>query len=145
MQLIFRLVLGSVFIYASIEKIANPQGFVNIIKNYGILPDNLSFYTGIILPWIELIFGVLLIVGLSIFLSASVLSSLLIIFIAAIIYGSISGNIEDCGCFSLSHSTNPNILIFIIRDILLLSFGLFIIKYQKLKMKSIGTVNETKI
>ena len=37
-QRLFRFILGAVFIYASIDKIANPQEFSDLIDNYHISP-----------------------------------------------------------------------------------------------------------
>ena len=40
--LVARLILGGVFIYASIDKILNPGDFAKIINNYHVLPFGLE-------------------------------------------------------------------------------------------------------
>ena len=59
--LIFRLCLGSVFIYASIDKIIDPRTFSNLIDNYHITPYLLNNIFALFIPWMELIIGVLII------------------------------------------------------------------------------------
>ena len=50
-----RLILGGVFIYASIDKILNPGDFAKIISNYHVLPFGLENLLAITLPWVELL------------------------------------------------------------------------------------------
>ena len=59
-----RIVLGIVFIYASYDKILHPAAFAKVIYNYQILPDELINLSAIFLPWLELVIGSLLIIGI---------------------------------------------------------------------------------
>lgn len=126
-QLIARFILGGVFVYASIEKIASPGRFVNIIIDYHILPEKLAIYLGFILPWLELILGIFLIVGIFVRGSSTALSFMLVVFLAAIVVKSLNGTINTCGCFSMSQTGSDHGLTFTIaRDVFLLSLGLLI-------------------
>jgi uncharacterized membrane protein YphA (DoxX/SURF4 family) len=119
--------LGAIFIYASLDKIAYPEEFVGIVQGYGILPRFSVRIVAYLLPWVELIFGILLIVGLFVNISAAMLSSLLVVFMLAMGIRSLSGPIEDCGCFSsFSLLPSKNIPLLIFRDTLFLSFGLIL-------------------
>lgn len=62
-QFLSQIILGSVFIYASIGKILHPNSFADSISNYKILPVFLINLAAIILPYIEFIFGVTLILS----------------------------------------------------------------------------------
>lgn len=132
-QFISQIILGVIFIYASVGKILYPNSFANSISNYKILPDFLIVPTAIILPYIELAFGIFLILDVWTKISAIVLSLLLLIFIAAISSTIIRGLNIDCGCFAKfiqeteSHNINPWVLI--LRDILFLIPGFIIIFY----------------
>ena len=53
-----RLLIGGLFIYASVHKIFDPLDFAASIRNYNILPASWSNMTAVILPWIELGVGV---------------------------------------------------------------------------------------
>jgi len=126
-QLIARFGLGGVFIYASIEKIASPWRFVNIVINYHILPEKLAIYLGFLLPWIELILGIFLIVGIFVRGSSMAVSFLLVVFLAAIVVKSLNGTISTCGCFSMSQTASDHGLAFYIgRDVFFLSLGLLL-------------------
>ncbi|MCK4385442.1 MAG: DoxX family membrane protein [candidate division Zixibacteria bacterium] len=59
--LLFRLILGGIFIYASPDKITHPEQFAKIVYNYNILPHSLINIFAIIMPWMELICGFFLI------------------------------------------------------------------------------------
>ncbi len=123
-----RLILGSIFVYASIDKIIYPSEFARIVQNYGILPDSLSNLVAIVLPLLELILGAFLIVGILIGESALILSSFLAIFMIAIGTKSLNGTIEDCGCFShKSFLSSDNLAFIFLRDFILLGFGIFIV------------------
>ena len=61
--LLVRWVLGGIFAFASIDKILHPQSFAELIYNYQILPGAWINLTALMLPWLELLLGLLLIFG----------------------------------------------------------------------------------
>ena len=61
--IVSRLILGAVFIYASIDKIQNPADFAKAIANYHVVPFGLENTMALVLPWLELFAGVFIIVG----------------------------------------------------------------------------------
>ena len=61
--LLARFILGAVFIYASLDKIADPVAFSTNIDNYHISPLAINNLAALILPWVELIIGLSLITG----------------------------------------------------------------------------------
>ncbi len=95
-----RVIVGVVFIYASLDKIAHPAEFAGIVNNYRILPHQLINLTAIILPWLELAAGLLLVFGLFSRGSSLIISLLLVVFIAAIGFNLARGLDFNCGCFS---------------------------------------------
>jgi len=95
-----RLVLGAVFIYASIDKILHPEAFAKAVYNYQILPDSLINLTAITLPWLELILGVFLVIGLFREGSACIATALMLVFLGAMIFNLARGLDIHCGCFS---------------------------------------------
>ncbi len=119
----FRMILGSVFIFASIDKILHPDAFAEILHNYKILPDILIYAPALLLPWIELIAGSFLIAGIFMRGSVLILNSLLLIFILAITINLVRGITFDCGCFSTIPGESGSVYFLLIRDILLLIPG----------------------
>jgi putative oxidoreductase len=136
LQVLARLVLGGIFIYASLDKIAHPLEFAKIIKNYQILPGFLITLLSVILPWLELFAGFLLISGLWTRSAALLLSLLLLVFILALGVNAFRGIDVSCGCFSTSASDTENAYVLIFRDLLILLPGLLIIFFQRENKKS---------
>jgi uncharacterized membrane protein YphA (DoxX/SURF4 family) len=130
-QFVARAIMGGTFIYASIDKIAFPSDFAKIVMNYNILPTQLAIYFSFLLPWLELFLGIFLIIGLFVRESAVLLSSLLLIFMAAMIIKSINGGVQNCGCFSISSHKIENIYFSLLRDVLLFGCGIAVIYLYK--------------
>jgi len=97
--LVFRLVLGGLFVYAGAVKIAAPLDFAQNVRNYQLVGQSLSFIAGLVLPWLEVLAGVFLIAGAWRRGAALVLSTLLVFFVALTIVTMIRGLDVDCGCF----------------------------------------------
>lgn len=134
-QLLCQFLLGGIFIYASLGKILYPSAFVDIVKNYRILSDSLVNPVARILPWLELIFGLFLVLHFLKKISAGVLSFLLIAFIAVLGFNLIRGVNVNCGCLFQnqpeSASSSSDMVISIVRDFLLLIPGILIIFFSK--------------
>jgi len=97
-----RLIVGAVFIYASLYKLAEPHDFAVSIALYDMLPTGLINPMAIALPAVELAVGLTLILGLWTRASAAVINAMLVVFIAAIGYVVFVRGMADfgCGCFS---------------------------------------------
>jgi uncharacterized membrane protein YphA (DoxX/SURF4 family) len=101
-------VLGAVFVYASLDKIAQPREFARIVYHYqvigpsqalGYLPANLW---SVMLPWLELVTGALLVAGIWRREAAAVAALMLVAFLVAVSWALGHGiDIANCGCFSL--------------------------------------------
>jgi len=118
-----RIILGSVFIFASIDKIFHPEAFAGILHNYKLLPDILIYFPALFLPWIELIAGAFLIAGIYVRGSTFILNALLLLFILAITTNIIRGINFDCGCFSTLPGESGSTYLLLFRDLLLLIPG----------------------
>ena len=93
-----RIVLGTIFLWASYEKIIDPGTFAKSISNYHIIPFGLENIIAIVLPWLELFIGSGLILGIMIDGSIIITSSLLILFNLMIGQAIIRGFNIECGC-----------------------------------------------
>ena len=89
-----------IFIAFGIEKIFEPAKFANEIGNYQMLPQFLLNIVALILPWIELISGLLLISGVRLKANSAIIGSLLLFFIIAIAIAMARGLSINCGCSS---------------------------------------------
>jgi len=98
-SLLLRLVLGGAFIVAGTLKFLQPATFAADIGNYRLLPHEAINLLAITLPWIEVVAGVLLVLGFWRRASAAVIAVLLIIFLTAIGQALARGLDVRCGCF----------------------------------------------
>ncbi len=108
-QLALRLLLGAVFVYASLDKIAHPAAFAKAVYQWQVGGPVASNLVAVTLPWIELVAGALLIVGAWRREAALVIALLLVVFLAAA--GSVMArgiDVENCGCVSVSESATPS-------------------------------------
>ena len=93
-----RIVLGIIFIVASIDKIIDPASFARDIANYHVVPYGLENTIAIFLPWLELFIGLSLIFGFMVDGSSLISGVLLILFILIIFQATMRGFNIECGC-----------------------------------------------
>lgn len=62
--LLIRLTLGSMFLFAGARKILHLQDFIRSVQDTGQMSDTLAFILAFVLPFMEMVFGALFIIGL---------------------------------------------------------------------------------
>jgi uncharacterized membrane protein YphA (DoxX/SURF4 family) len=128
-HLVARLVLGGVFLYAGIVKIADPTAFAGEIAAYRLLPYFGNYLAAAVLPWLELICGVLLITGCRTMAAAAVVLFLTTLFMAALASTILRGLDIDCGCFRPG-GEKTSAWTALGRDALLMAAGLIVMRTQ---------------
>ena len=109
---LFRLIVGGVFIWAGVLKIADPLGFAQSIQNYEFFPRDLVFVIAVVLPWVEVLGGASLILGLFRGSSALLIGLLLLGFIGLVALALLRGIDTSCGCFgSLSRRADLGLIL----------------------------------
>ena len=127
-----RLLIGGMFVYASIYKIFDPADFAVSIRNYLIIPASWSNIVALTLPWIEIVAGVFLILGLQVRPSALLTTGMLGVFLGAIIYAYSIGLDIDCGCFGSAATSGGRIgVTHIVRDAAVFLISLFILVWDR--------------
>ena len=96
---ILDVIVGGVFVYAGILKIADPVQFAYDIDNYKVLPWTLGVGLAFYLPWVELLTGVALIVRRFYRGALLILLASIAVFIGATIAAKARGLDITCGCF----------------------------------------------
>ena len=131
--LLARLILGGIFIFASLDKISNPDAFATAIGNYHVMPFGLENLLALILPWLELLSGIFIIAGIMVDGAAIMIIMMNMVFIIAISQALARGISIECGCFSVSSpGEGDNIgLITVIRDIGYLTLAFLVFYRQK--------------
>ncbi len=135
LPLISRLILGVIFIYASYDKILNPAAFSENIHNYHLTPVFVENLAALIIPWLELIIGVFLILGVFLEGSISITIGLLVFFIVILTQAVIRGIDVHCGCFKTAADAGTTdlraeLIKRIVEDFLYLGMA-FIVKFRR--------------
>ncbi len=126
-----RTILGIVFIVASLDKIADPLAFAEIIKNYQILPEIMVGPVAFFLPWLEFVCGAMLVCGIFIDTAVVILVAMLLVFIAALSANLYRGIDVACGCFSTDASSASDMQMTVVRDVVLLLIAGLALKFRR--------------
>ena len=97
-----QIALGAIFVAAALPKITDPPSFAHMIYNYRILPAGLINLTALTMPWLEVLTGLALILGIWVKPARWLIAAMLIVFIIAISINLLRDNAIDCGCFDVS-------------------------------------------
>lgn len=123
--LLARLVLGVALLVAGVLKAGNPVASARAVQAYDVLPFELARWVGYGLPWIEIVVGALLVLGLFTRVAAVVGGLLMLAFVIGIGQAWARGLAIDCGCFggggAITDGSDPGYLKKILQDL-----GLFL-------------------
>ena len=97
-----QIALGAIFIIAALPKIADPPSFAHMIYNYRLVPSSLINISALVMPWVELLAGLALILGVWKAAARTVVAIMLAVFIVAISINLSRDNAIDCGCFNVA-------------------------------------------
>lgn len=99
--LLSRIVVGGMIVYAAVLKLPKPNVFHDSVKAYRLLPEHLEIVSAYAFPWLELIAGVCLVLGVWARAAATIAAMLLVGFIVAIASVMIRADVDvpECGCF----------------------------------------------
>ena len=97
-----QIALGAIFIIAALPKIADPPSFAHMIYNYRLVPSPLINISALVMPWVELLAGLALILGVWKAAARTVVAIMLAVFIVAISINLSRDNAIDCGCFNVA-------------------------------------------
>lgn len=105
--LALRLVVGGVWIVAGAVKLPDPAQSVAAVRAYQVLPSDLVTPVGQLLPILEVVIGLLLVLGLLTRAAAIASAVLFVVFLAGIVSVWVRGINIDCGCFG-GGGANPD-------------------------------------
>lgn len=104
LTLVSRLLIGGMYIYASFYKVIEPGSFAKSIWYYHLVPGSMINLMAIVLPWLELVVGIALIVGVAYRGAVLWANLMLVVFIVALVTTIARGIDIDCGCFRAAAS-----------------------------------------
>lgn len=95
-----RVLVGAILVYAGATKAAGPsEEFAIVIGSYDVLPREMVLTAATFLPWIEMLIGWSLVLGLKLRASAAAAGALFASFLFALILVQAKGiQLPNCGC-----------------------------------------------
>jgi uncharacterized membrane protein YphA (DoxX/SURF4 family) len=134
-----RVALGAVMVTAGALKIADPDQAVRAVQAYQILPQGMTHVVGYGLPMLEIVLGLLLILGLGTRVVAVLAGLFMIMFIAAVSTAWARGLSIDCGCFGGGGAVGSagkawRYLSEILRDLLFLGLASWIVVFPSSRL-----------
>jgi uncharacterized membrane protein YphA (DoxX/SURF4 family) len=122
-----RWYLGGLFVLASWHKIAVPHDFAIDVATYGILPLALVNPVAIVLPWVELVAGLMLLLGARVRAAALLVAAMVAMFLAALVMALARGLDMSCGCFaSQGAESDPISWLTVARDLAWLALSVLV-------------------
>ena len=100
-----QVLLGLLFLYAALGKLVDVAALATEVHNFRLVPLWSEHLVAMTLPWIELLAGLALVLGVSPRAGAWVAGALLAVFTAGGGRGDGRGLDFECGCFGLGHAT----------------------------------------
>jgi uncharacterized membrane protein YphA (DoxX/SURF4 family) len=106
--LILRIALGATFVVAGGLKIGHADVFASQIAGFQLLPQPLVAPLALLLPFVEVLVGAYLIIGLFTRAAAVAAAILLAVFDLAIALAVVRGLHASCGCFGPADQTTTS-------------------------------------
>jgi len=126
-----RIALGVVFIAASLGKIQDPEAFASNIANYRVVPFPLIHIMAIVLPWIEIMAGALLVLGVWVKANAALTGGLLFVFIIAVSQALVRNLDISCGCFDSTSSAHKMTRWTLYWDLIWIAWAMVVFTYDR--------------
>ncbi len=103
---VIRIIIGSFFVFSGFEKLVMPiENFQAIMESYDVLNHELAGIAAFIMPWVELLAGLFVFLGLWLKVSLGVLGGMTIMFFGVVAQAIIRNlPIDECGCFGEAFS-----------------------------------------
>ncbi|MBC7354593.1 MAG: DoxX family membrane protein [Desulfomicrobiaceae bacterium] len=127
--LLLRVYLGGLFVLASLYKIQFPAAFADSVVEYQLVPYALVPVVAVVLPWLELLAGLCLVLGVRAKAAAWTVAGLLAMFSVAVASVLWRGLPVGCGCFEASGE--PASWLTVARDLVWLGMALYVIGYDR--------------
>jgi putative oxidoreductase len=120
-----QVLLGGVFLFAGAVKAVDPATFAVEIHHYQLIPWRAGAAAALIVPWLEMLSGVLIFVKRWRLGALVWITSMLAIFTAALASAALRGLNIDCGCFGRAFQETGTIYP-LVRNVALLGLAAFL-------------------
>ena len=100
-----QVTLGALFLFAALAKIVDVASLAREVHNFHLVPFWSEHLVAMILPWVELLAGLALVLGIRPRAGAWVAGALLVGFTAGVALAMARGLNFECGCFGTAAGT----------------------------------------
>jgi putative oxidoreductase len=100
-----QVVLGLLFLAAALAKIVDPASLAREVHNFRLVPFWSEHLVAITLPWVELVAGLALVLGIRARAGAWLTGALLVGFTIGVVLAMARGLNFECGCFGTAGGT----------------------------------------
>ena len=94
-----RIVIGAIFAWSALAKIADPAAFAGQVHNFRLVPVALENLVALTLPWIELVAAMALVLNVRARAGSVLVFAMLGVFTLAVLLALFRGLDIECGCF----------------------------------------------
>lgn len=102
-----RLGLAAVWLVSGVLKAIDPDATYVAVRAYDVLPKAGVTVVATVLPWLEIVLGLLLLAGVAVRTVAVASAMLLLVFVAGVTQAWARGLSIDCGCFGGGGAVEP--------------------------------------
>lgn len=129
LNVVARVSVGGIFLVAGVIKLFEPiEDFIAIGRSWNIVPDPLLTWYMTALPWVEVVFGLAILVGVFTRVSAVITSLTLLSFLIGIVVNMMRGRtLGECGCFGGAFEFGDSFEQLLVRDLVLMAFSLVLV------------------
>lgn len=142
-----RLALAAVWFWAGWPKLLDTEGTVRSVRAFQLLPEAAVRPFAYGLPALELVLGVLLVLGFGTRLAAALTGALMLMFLFGIAMAWARGLSIDCGCFGNTGAQVadpvPGYIRDILRDVGLLAMAAFLVRWPFSRLSLDGALGIT--
>lgn len=132
-----RFILAGVFLAAAVPKILDPAAFAIAVDNYHFLPTFLVNFWALVLPWVELLVGVVLLLGPAadppldkLTEASALLSALMYLSFIIALSAALARDLDiACGCFDPKSAGSIDVF-YLLRDSSLLLASLVVLFFH---------------
>lgn len=129
---LIRLIIGSVLIFAAIPKIIDPLDFAFNLAGYQLFPEFSLQYMAVFVPYLELLTGIFLIVGVYVRGALFLAIGMFVVFIFSLLYAIAQGVDINCGCFGQVPGEKSNLWFRVAEDFIYITGLLYVANKEKI-------------
>ena len=137
-----RGLMAGIFLYTGYIKLESPLQFAAVLYGYRLFPDSFIMPMSTYFPWIEIVLGVLFIIGWKMRFVALAACGLLGTFIVILAITYFRGIDANCGCFSFDDQITP---LTMVRDGMIVVPAIYLAVELRLRVRRTSAATPTAV